>query len=59
MNDDFDNYLKANPHYYIVLSRYPEKYSEIYQEYKGSTKKSLATKLDQLNMLLNMINMLR
>ena len=36
MNEEIRYYLRYHPHWYIVLSRYPQEYGRLVQEYRSS-----------------------
>lgn len=58
MNEELKYYLRYHPDWYIVLSRYPQKYDYLVQEYKDSKNQQLIDKIDQVSMLINMVEMM-
>lgn len=58
MNDQIRYYLRYNPKWYLILSRYPKEYSRLVQEYKDVKNKAFIDKIEQVSMLINMIEMM-
>lgn len=58
MNEELKYYLRYHPNWYLVLSRYPQKYDYLVQEYKDSKNQQLIDKIDQVSMLINMLEMM-
>lgn len=56
-NDELRTYLRFNPKWYIILSRYPDMYLELYNQYKIENRLTLADKIEKIGMLLSMIDM--
>ena len=51
-------YLRYHPNWYIVLSRYPQEYEHLIQEYKDGKNQQFIDKIDQVSMLINMVEMM-
>ena len=51
-------YIRMNPKWYLVLSRYPNEYNTLLQHYKVDTKSTLNDKLDRVGMILSMLEMI-
>lgn len=58
MNDQIRYYLRYNPKWYLILSRYPKEYLRLVQEYKDGKNKAFIDKIEQVSMLINMIEMM-
>ena len=58
MNEEIRNYLRYHPRWYIVLSRYPQEYGRLVQEYKDEKNQRFIDKIDQVSMLINMLEMM-
>lgn len=58
MNEQIRYYLRYHPHWYIVLSRYPQEYERLVQEYKDKKNQQFIDKIDQVSMLINMVEMM-
>lgn len=50
MNDQIRYYLRYNPKWYLILSRYPKEYSRLVQEYKDGKNKAFIDKIEQVSM---------
>ena len=48
MNEEIRYYLRYHPHWYIVLSRYPQEYGRLVQEYKDEKNQQFIDKIDQV-----------
>ena len=51
-------YIRMNPKWYLILSRYPNEYDNLLKQYKIETKSTINDKLDKLSMILQMLEML-
>lgn len=58
IDEDLKYYLRLNPHWYLVLSRYPNETANLVKEYKIISKTTINDKLDKINMLLKLFDML-
>lgn len=58
MNDEIRYYLRSHPNWYLVLSRYPQNYEYLNQEFKDEKNKQFIDKIDQVSMMINMIEMM-
>ena len=58
INDELKYYLRSNPHWYLILSRYPGETVNLIKEYKIISKTTINDKLDKVNMLLKLFDML-
>lgn len=57
INDELKYYLRLNPKWYILLSRYPELYKDFYEQYKIENRLTFADKIEKVGMLISMIEM--
>ena len=51
-------YIRMNPKWYLILSRYPNEYDMLLKQYKIDTKSTINDKLDKLSMILQMLEMI-
>ena len=58
MNEEIRYYNRYHPKRYIVLSRYPQEYEHLIQEYKDGKNQQFIDKIDQVSMLINMVEMM-
>lgn len=58
MNEEIQSYLRYHPNWYLTLSRYPQTYLQLVQEYKDSKNRQFIDKLEQVSMFLNLIEMM-
>ena len=56
LDKDHDLYLfmRENPIWYKILTRYPDRYSEFIDEYKVKRRKRLVDKIDDLSMMITL-----
>lgn len=59
MKDEIRYYLRFHPGWYLILSRYPERYYDLMDEIKDSQHGQLIDKLDKISLFINMMEMLR
>lgn len=57
--NDVYMYLRYHPQWYIVLSRYPERYQDLLEEMKQKQNNELIDKLDKLSLFIQMMEMLK
>lgn len=51
-------YMRLNPKWYLILSRYPEEYTTLVEKYKIENKLTMADKIEKVGTLLQMVEML-
>lgn len=51
-------YLRFHPKWYLLLSRYPECYKDVYEQYKIENKLTLADRIEKIGLMISMIDML-
>lgn len=57
INDELKMYMRMHPKWYLILSRYPEEYVSLLEEYKLENKLTLADKIERVGTLLQMVEM--
>lgn len=57
INEDIKLYLRYHPKWYLILSRYPDSYSEFYEQYKIENRLTLADKIEKVGMMISMMEM--
>lgn len=58
MNDELKQYIRYHPRWFVILSRYPEKRGELVDIYKEETNQTIGSKIEQISMILNMMEMM-
>lgn len=58
MNKEIRYYLRHNPRWFIEISRYPNRKEEMIQQYKDENNLTFTSKVEQLSMILNMVEMM-
>ena len=58
IDQDILMYIRMNPKWYLILSRYPNEYNTLLKQYKIETKSTINDKLDKLSMVLQMLEMM-
>ena len=58
IDQDILMYIRMNPKWYLILSRYPSEYNTLLKQYKIETKSTINDKLDKLSMVLQMLEMM-
>lgn len=51
-------YLRLHPKWYIILSRYPEEFPMMVEQYKIENKLTFADRIERVGTILQMIEML-
>lgn len=51
-------YMRLHPKWYLILSRYPQEYSTLLQQYKLENKLTFADRIEKVGTVLQMIEML-
>lgn len=47
MDNQLRYYLRYHPHWYLILSRYPQEYSHLIQEYRDEKNQHFIDKIEQ------------
>lgn len=58
INDEIRMYLRLHPKWYLVLSRYPEEYPTMLEQYKIENKLTFADRIEKVGTMLQMLEML-
>ena len=58
MDDQLRYYLRYHPHWYLILSRYPQEYNRLIQEYKDEKNQHFIDKIKQITKIINMVEMM-
>lgn len=58
MNSELLMYMRQNPRWYVILSREPQRISELQEIYKEETNQTFIARVEQLSMILNMMELL-
>jgi len=58
INQDLRLYMRLHPKWYLILSRYPEEYSALLQQYKVENKLTFADRIEKVGTVLQMLEML-
>lgn len=53
-NNDLYLFLRENPVWYKVLTRYPDKYKDFIDDYKTKRRKRMVDKIDDLSMMITL-----
>ncbi len=51
------DYMRYHPKWYLILSRYPDMYKELYQQFKIENKLTVADSIEKVGMLLSMLDL--
>lgn len=58
MNDEIRMYLRLHPKWYLILSRYPNEFPTLMEQYKIENKLTMADKIERVGTVLQMLEML-
>lgn len=58
MNDEIRQYVRFHPRWFVILSRNPERMTELVSLYKEENNQTFVSKIEQISMLLNMMEMM-
>lgn len=58
INDELRYYIRMNPQWYLILSRYPDEIHSLKKEYKIVSKKTINDQLDKINMMIKLVDLL-
>ncbi|UTY38837.1 YlbE-like family protein [Allocoprobacillus halotolerans] len=58
INDELRQYLRLHPKWYLILSRYPQEFPALIQQYKVENKMTFADRIERVGTLLQMLDML-
>lgn len=57
INDDVRMYLRLHPKWYLILSRYPQEFSTMLEQYRIENKLTLADRIEKVGTMLQMLEM--
>ncbi|EFW03903.1 hypothetical protein HMPREF9488_02695 [Coprobacillus cateniformis] len=58
INDEIRMYLRLHPKWYLILSRYPQEFPTMIEQYKVENKLTFADRIEKVGTMLQMIEML-
>lgn len=58
INDELRMYMRLHPKWYLILSRYPQEYSTMLEQYRIENKLTIADRIEKVGTVLQMIEML-
>lgn len=58
INDEIRMYLRLHPKWYLILSRYPQEFPTMIEQYKVENKLTFADRIEKVGIMLQMIEML-
>ena len=58
IDESLRQYLRMHPKWYLILSRYPQEFPALIQQYKIENKMSFADRIERVGTLLQMLEML-
>ena len=58
INDEIRMYLRLHPKWYLILSRYPQEFPTMIEQYKVENKLTFADSIEKVGTMLQMIEML-
>ena len=58
INDEIRMYLRLHPKWYLILSRYPQEFPTMIEQYKVENKSTFADRIEKVGTMLQMIEML-
>lgn len=58
INQDMRLYMRLHPKWYLILSRYPQEFPTMIEQYKIENKLTFADRIEKVGTILKMIEML-
>lgn len=58
INDEIRMYLRLHPKWYLILSRYPQEFPTMMEQYRIENKLTLADRIEKVGTMLQMLEML-
>lgn len=58
INDEIRMYLRLHPKWYLILSRYPQEFPTMLEQYRIENKLTLADRIEKVGTMLQMLEML-
>lgn len=58
MNDKLMEYMRYNPSWHVIVSRYPNRIKELESIYKEENNLTFVSKLERVSMIISMMEMM-
>ena len=58
-NKDLYLYMRSHPEYYLFLSRYPNQYKVLVNEYKKNHNLTVISKIEQISSILELLQLFK
>lgn len=58
IDENIKMYVRMHPKWYLILSRYPDEYKTLVEQYKIENKLTFADRIEKVGTLLQMVEML-
>jgi len=58
ISDEIRMYMRMHPKWYLILSRYPEEFPTLKEQYKVENKLTVADRIEKVGTILQMLEML-
>lgn len=58
INDEVRMYLRMHPKWYLILSRYPQEFPTLLEQYRIENKLTFADRIEKVGTMLQMLEML-
>ncbi|MEG0366340.1 MAG: YlbE-like family protein [Coprobacillus sp.] len=58
IDDSIRMYMRLHPKWYLILSRYPNEFPTLLEQYKVENKLTVADKIEKVGTMLQMLEML-
>lgn len=58
IDEDIRMYLRLHPKWYLILSRYPQEFPTLLEEYRVENKLTMADRIEKIGTMLQMLDVL-
>ena len=58
IDEDIRMYLRLHPKWYLILSRYPQEFPTLLEEYRVENKLTMADRIEKIGTILQMLEVL-
>ena len=58
IDEDIRMYLRLHPKWYFILSRYPQEFPTLLEEYRVENKLTMADRIEKIGTMLQMLEVL-
>ena len=58
IDEDIGMYLRLHPKWYLILSRYPQEFPTLLEEYRVENKLTMADRIEKIGTMLQMLEVL-